>query len=99
MVCSFGDASVNHATALAALNIAGWMDHTDQSVPVLFVCEDNGIGISVRSPARWVSAALRSRPGLRYFAADGCDLSATYDAAVLATEWVRSRSPAGGPAS
>jgi 2-oxoisovalerate dehydrogenase E1 component len=91
VVCSFGDASVNHATALAALNIAGWMDHSDQSVPVLFVCEDNGIGISVRSPARWVSAALRSRPGLRYFAADGCDLPATYDAAVLATEWVRSR--------
>ncbi len=91
VVCSFGDASVNHASALAALNSAGWSDHSDQGVPVLFVCEDNGIGISVPSPPRWVSAALRSKPGLRYFAADGCDLPATYDAAVLATEWVRSR--------
>ena len=31
-------------------------------------------GISVRSPEGWVEAALRSRPGLRYLEADGCDL-------------------------
>jgi len=55
----------------------------------LFVCEDNGIGISVRSPEGWVEAALRSRPGLRYTSADGCDLAATYDAAVDAAQWVR----------
>src|SRR5437667_310236 len=26
-VCSFGDASINHASAVAALNTAGWCDH------------------------------------------------------------------------
>ncbi|GAB3812315.1 transketolase C-terminal domain-containing protein [Micromonospora zhanjiangensis] len=89
VVCSFGDASVNHASATAALNTAGWCDHTGLRVPVLFVCEDNGLGISVRSPAGWVAAALRARPGLRYFAADGCDLAETYDVATEAAAWVR----------
>src|SRR6476660_3551011 len=76
VVASFGDASVNHATATAAFNAAGWCDHTGVRLPLLFVCEDNGLGISVRSPDGWVARTLRSRPGLRYFAAAGCDLTA-----------------------
>jgi 2-oxoisovalerate dehydrogenase E1 component len=88
-VCSFGDASVNHATATAAFNTAGWCEHAGLRLPILFVCEDNGLGVSVRSPEGWVAAALSSRPGLRYFAADGCDLASGYDAAVEAAGWVR----------
>ena len=34
-----------------------------RELPVLFVCEDNGLGISVRSPAGWVEAALRQPAG------------------------------------
>ena len=95
VVCSFGDASVNHATATAALNAAGWYDHTGVRLPLLLVCEDNGLGISVPSPPDWVAGTLRSRPGLRYTAADGCDLAATYDAAAEAATWVRdNRRPA-----
>ncbi|MFC7546158.1 thiamine pyrophosphate-dependent enzyme [Plantactinospora sp. GCM10030261] len=89
VVCSFGDASVNHASATAAFNTAGWCDHTGLRVPVLFVCEDNGLGISVRSPDGWVAATLRSRPGLRYFTADGTDLVATHQVATEAAAWVR----------
>ncbi len=88
-VCSFGDASINHATATAAFNTAGWCEHVGLRMPVLFVCEDNGLGVSVRSPEGWVAAALSAKPGVRYFAADGCDLAATYDAAVEAAAWVR----------
>ncbi|MEV0326173.1 transketolase C-terminal domain-containing protein [Micromonospora echinospora] len=89
VVCSFGDASINHASATAALNTAGWCDHTGLRVPVLFVCEDNGLGISVRSPEGWVEATLRSRPGVRYFGADGCDLVEAYEGAAEAAAWVR----------
>src|SRR5436190_3142241 len=89
VVCSFGDASVNHATAQAGLNTAGWCAHAGLPLPVLFVCEDNGIGISVRSPAGWVESVLRSRPGIRYFAADGCDLAGAYAAATEAAAYVR----------
>src|SRR5687768_4927575 len=95
VVCSFGDASVNHAVAQAAFNTSGWLDHTGVKVPVLYVCEDNGIGISVRSPEGWVESVLRSRPGLRYLNADGIDAAATYDATVEAAQWVRAeRRPA-----
>ncbi|MFG1777091.1 thiamine pyrophosphate-dependent enzyme [Micromonospora sp. NPDC049048] len=89
VVCSFGDASVNHASATAAFNTAGWYDHTGLRIPVLFVCEDNGLGISVRSPKGWVATTLRSKPGIRYFAADGSDLVRAYEVAVEAAAWVR----------
>lgn len=89
VVCSFGDASVNHASATAAFNTAGWYDHTGLRIPVLFVCEDNGLGISVRSPKGWVETTLRSKPGVRYFAADGGDLVRAYEVAAEAVAWVR----------
>jgi len=89
VVCSFGDASVNQAAATTALNAAGWHAAAGIDLPVLFVCEDNGLGISVRSPEGWVASVLGSRPGLRYLAADGCDMAATLDAAAEAADWVR----------
>jgi 2-oxoisovalerate dehydrogenase E1 component len=73
VLASFGDASVNHSTAQGALNAAAYLRHRGIDVPVLFVCEDNSIGISTRTPEGWTETALRSRPGLRYFAADGVD--------------------------
>jgi 2-oxoisovalerate dehydrogenase E1 component len=54
VLCSFGDASVNHATAQAALNTAAQVAYQRLPVPLLFVCEDNGLGISVPSPSGWV---------------------------------------------
>src|SRR4051794_17641445 len=88
-ICSFGDASTTHASAVAAFNTAGWCSHTGLRLPLLFVCEDNNLGISVRSPQGWVEATLKSRPGIEYFAGDGIDLASAYDAAVEAASWVR----------
>jgi 2-oxoisovalerate dehydrogenase E1 component len=84
-VASFGDASVNHSTAVGAINAACYTAYQGIPVPLLMVCEDNGIGISVPTPRGWIAAAYRDRPGLDYLAADGCDPVATYDAAVAAT--------------
>ncbi|MGN9788754.1 thiamine pyrophosphate-dependent enzyme [Nonomuraea sp. ZG12] len=93
-VCSFGDASINHASALTGFNTAAYATHQGQPLPILFVCEDNGIGISVRTPRGWVEAAAR-RPGIEYFSADGCELADVYDTALRAVAYVRtSRSPA-----
>ena len=47
VICSFGDASANHATAQTAFNAAQWTAYQKLPAPVLFLCEDNGIGISV----------------------------------------------------
>jgi 2-oxoisovalerate dehydrogenase E1 component len=40
----------------------------------MFVCEDNGIGISTRSPEGWVHRALSTRPGVDYQVVDGHDV-------------------------
>ncbi|WP_243774655.1 thiamine pyrophosphate-dependent enzyme [Actinomadura barringtoniae] len=88
-VCSFGDASANHSTATGAINSAVNCGYQGLPMPLLFVCEDNGIGISVRTPQGWVESAYGSRPGLEYFAADGCDLVDAYETSVRAAEWVR----------
>jgi 2-oxoisovalerate dehydrogenase E1 component len=78
-ICSFGDASSNHATAQTAFNTAQWTAYQKLPAPVLFVCEDNGIGISVKTPGGWVANAFRNRDGLDYFYADGLDLAEGYE--------------------
>ena len=94
-VCSFGDASANHSTAAGAINTACHIAHTRLPLPLLLVCEDNGIGISVRSPTGWIAAAYGSRPGLRYAAADGTDPEQVYSVATDLAQWVRTeRRPA-----
>jgi len=95
VMASFGDASVNHASAQAAFNTAGWAAWQGAPLPILFVCEDNGIGISVPTPPGWVAATLGARPGIAWHAADGCDLYAAHAAARAAVEAVRrDRKPA-----
>jgi 2-oxoisovalerate dehydrogenase E1 component len=95
VVCSFGDASVNHSTAAGAFNAAARTTLQHIPLPVLFVCEDNGIGISVKTPPGAVRETFQGRPGLTYFSADGCDLVDAYHAACAAAEHVRrTRTPA-----
>ncbi|NWF33338.1 MFS transporter [Stenotrophomonas sp. SAM-B] len=74
VICSFGDASANHATAQTAFNTASWAAYQRLPAPILFVCEDNGIGISVKTPDGWIAQSFAHRPGLDYFFADGLDL-------------------------
>lgn len=95
VLCGFGDASANHSTAAGAINTAVHTAHRGVPVPVLFVCEDNGIGISVPTPPEWIEYAYGHRPGLRYLAADGCTLADAVTAAGAAVDWVRAhRRPA-----
>ena len=89
--CSFGDASANHSTAQGAFNTAGWTSYQSIPLPLLFICEDNGIGISTKTPAGWVAAGFESRPGLRYFACNGLDIYETFRIAKDAEHYVRHR--------
>jgi 2-oxoisovalerate dehydrogenase E1 component len=91
VMCSFGDASSNHSTAQGAINTACWTSYQSVPLPLLFVCEDNGIGISTRTPRGWVGANYANKPGLKYFHADGLDIFDTYRMAQEAAEYVRSR--------
>ncbi|HEX7046275.1 MAG TPA: thiamine pyrophosphate-dependent enzyme [Gammaproteobacteria bacterium] len=87
--CSFGDASANHATAQTAFNSAGWTAHQNLPCPILFVCEDNDIGISTRSPNGWIESQFSNRAGIKYFKADGLDLVFTYEIAKRAIDYCR----------
>ena len=88
-ICSFGDASSNHATAQTAFNVAAWTAYQKLPAPVLFVCEDNGIGISVKTPDGWVARNFRNRSDLDYFYADGLDLAGGYGDVQKAVEHCR----------
>src|SRR5439155_11823713 len=59
----------------------------------LFVCEDNGIGISVRTPSDWISSVYSTQ--LPYFFADGTDIASVMTESARAASWVRThRAPA-----
>lgn len=95
VVCSLGDASVNHATAQAALNTAAHCAHQRLPLPLLVVCEDNGWGVSVPTPAGWTESALRARPALRYERIATDDPRTAFAVAQALADWVRrARRPA-----
>jgi len=91
VVCSFGDASVNHAAAQSAFNTAGWTAHQSLPLPILFVCEDNRLGISVPTPSQWTARSMAARHGLEYLFADGLDLEAGHAPVQRAVETCRTR--------
>jgi len=95
VLCNFGDASHNHATALSAFNAASWAAYQNVPVPIVFICEDNGIGISVATPGDWLRTVAESKPAMRYMQCDGRDLASTFQAATAVVDYTRrTRKPA-----
>ena len=74
VLCSFGDASVNHATALSAFNTASWISSQGGHVPIIFICEDNGTGISVSTDKKWIEQNFNNRQDIHYIQTDGLHL-------------------------
>ena len=74
VLCSFGDASANHATALSAFNTACWISSQGGHVPIVFICEDNGTGISVPTDGKWIENNFSNRYGMEYLKTDGLHL-------------------------
>lgn len=89
VLCSFGDASLHHSTAQGSLNSAAYLAYQGASVPIVFVCEDNGIGISVPTAPGWVAHTMKARADLAYFAADGRDVDETVQIATQAIAHAR----------
>lgn len=78
ILCSFGDASTNHASAQTTFNACSWIAQQNYPLPIVFICEDNGIGISVPTPADWIECSMSQRSGLHYIACDGLNIADTY---------------------
>jgi len=89
VMCSFGDATVNHATALAAFNTARYGARIGLPMPILFVCEDNQTGISVPTPKGWLAETFSTQAHLHYRHASG-EIDEVWDAVEEAIRLVRS---------
>src|SRR5439155_835876 len=79
----------HEGAAAAALNTAAWGDPPGLRIAVLFACQHNERGRSVRWPEGGVAMVLRAQPGVRSPDADGCDLAASCAGASDAAGWVR----------
>lgn len=91
VLASFGDASANHSTAQGAFNTAGWAAYQGTPMPLIFLCEDNGIGISTRTPGGWIGAQFRDRVGLHYLHCSGLDMVDAWRGAKEAAYFARTR--------
>src|SRR6185503_6848822 len=91
VLASFGDASANHSTAQGAFNTAQWAAYQGTPMPLVFLCEDNGIGISTRTPGGWIAAAFRDRPALNYVQCSGLDMVDAYRGAAEAAHHARTK--------
>tara|TARA_B100000989_G_scaffold6882_1_gene4759 strand:- start:6177 stop:8384 length:2208 start_codon:yes stop_codon:yes gene_type:complete len=89
VLCSFGDASLNHSTAQGAMNTVEWVSAARYPLPLVMICEDNGIGISMPTPHGWVAANVRHRQGIHYLCADGLNICDVYQKAREAEELAR----------
>jgi 2-oxoisovalerate dehydrogenase E1 component len=58
-------------------------------MPIVFLCEDNGIGISTKTPKGWIEANWSGRAGLHYIQCDGCDLADAWRGASEAVDYAR----------
>ncbi len=90
VLCSFGDASANHASALTAINSARYALRRGNPMPILFLCEDNGIGISVETPPRWIRESFGGMRNLRFLDAVG-EMDEVWDTVEEAIHLCRSR--------
>ena len=91
--CFFGDGAVAEGAFHESLNLAAlW------SLPVLFVCENNGYAMGTaidRALAQTDLAVLASRYGMPASTVDGMDVHAVRDASAAAADGIRA---GGGPA-
>jgi len=89
IVCNFGDASSNHSTTQGALNSTAWAAYQSIPMPIVYVCEDNGIGISTSTPDGWIAANYKNRAGITYLYCDGLNILETYQTAKKAEKIAR----------
>jgi 2-oxoisovalerate dehydrogenase E1 component len=91
VLCSFGDASVNHSTAQGAFNAGEWIGNNHIPLPIVWICEDNSLGISVKTPEDWIEKTISTRPNLHYITCDGRNLADVYSSAKRAERIARKK--------
>src|SRR4029434_9476305 len=81
------------ATALARLSAERYTVRRGGAAPILFLCEDNGIGISVDTPRNWIHDSVGNQLYMKYLHAS-CEMDEIWDVAEEAVDTCRrSRAP------
>lgn len=91
ILCSFGDASFNHSTAQGAFNAAQWINDHHLPLPLVFICEDNGIGVSVPTLDTWIADNVKHRIDMEYLSCDGANICDIYLQATQAASIARTK--------
>jgi len=78
VLCSFGESGINHSTAQGAFQSASWSVHHRIPLPIVFVCEDNGFGISMPTPNDWIQKSFEQKFGFEYRVCDGLNFCDVY---------------------
>jgi 2-oxoisovalerate dehydrogenase E1 component len=76
-VASFGDGTAGHSTAQGAVTAALWAARQGVPLPLLLVCEDNGLAFSTSGAPGWIESQFAAREGLHYFHCDTAGDAAT----------------------
>jgi len=84
-----GNGSYDHSTSQGSLNAAEYLVHNEYPLPLLFVCEDNEMTMSVSASPDWIKTAMKNRPYIKYFSVDGLDILSLYKITQQAAQYVR----------
>jgi 2-oxoisovalerate dehydrogenase E1 component len=87
--CSFGDGSFNHGSAQDALNMVEWLKFKGIKLPIIMVCENNGVSISSINPPGYIEEVMSRRKGLHYIKANGFDIEDTLQKSMMAINLAR----------
>jgi TPP-dependent pyruvate/acetoin dehydrogenase alpha subunit len=84
---SVGDGSVNNAHFLTALNLAKYAQHRSFKCPIILSISDNNKCISLEG-FKWIQKFV-ANSGVKYFIADGTDISSVYTQSKAAVDYAR----------
>mmetsp|Transcript_16164 Transcript_16164/g.15513 ORF Transcript_16164/g.15513 Transcript_16164/m.15513 type:complete len:333 (-) Transcript_16164:190-1188(-) len=84
---SVGEGSVNNAHFLTALNLAKYAQHRSFKCPIIFGISDNNKCISLEG-FKWIQKFV-ANSGVKYFIADGTDMSSVYSQSKAAVDYAR----------
>ena len=71
------------------LNTASLVTYNGGHVPIVFICEDNGLGISVPTPTNWIENRFSNQVGMKYIQTNGLDLIDLYQKTIQAERYSR----------
>ena len=74
---------------MSAFNTASLIHHNGGHVPIVFICEDNGIGISVPTEQSWIEKNFSKRPGFKYIKTDGLNIIDLFQKSIQAKDFCK----------